>query len=44
MAEIAIPKKGLAGVVINEGPEFRVEVQEVDVPEPSKLAVLISLI
>ncbi|KAK4959320.1 hypothetical protein LTR10_004123 [Elasticomyces elasticus] len=30
-----IPKKGKAAVVVNEGPEFRVEVQEVDVPEPS---------
>ena len=30
-----IPKKGKAAVVINEGPDFRVEVQDVDVPEPS---------
>jgi hypothetical protein len=30
-----IPKKCIAGVVINEGPDFRVEVQEIDVPEPS---------
>lgn len=30
-----IPKKGKAGVVVNEGPEFRVEIQDVDVPEPS---------
>jgi hypothetical protein len=32
-----IPKKGIAGVVINEGPDFQVEVQELDVPEPSEL-------
>lgn len=28
-----IPKKCKAGVVVNEGPDFHVEVQEVDVPE-----------
>jgi propanol-preferring alcohol dehydrogenase len=28
-----IPKKCKAGVVVNEGPDFTVEVQEVDVPE-----------
>ncbi len=28
-----IPKKCKAGVVVNEGPDFRVEVQDVDVPE-----------
>lgn len=32
-----VPKKGKAAVVVNEGPEFRVEIQEVDVPEPSTL-------
>jgi len=36
MPEFEIPKKGKAAVVVNEGPDFRVEVQEVDVPEPSK--------
>ena len=30
-----VPKKGKAGVVVNEGADFRVEVQEVDVPEIS---------
>jgi hypothetical protein len=35
-AEIQIPKKGKAGVVVNEGPDFHIEVQEVDVPEPGK--------
>ncbi len=34
MAE-EIPKQGKAGVVVNEGPDFKVEVQMVDVPEPS---------
>ncbi len=31
-----IPKKGKAGVVVNEGADFHLEVQEVDVPEPSE--------
>jgi hypothetical protein len=31
-----IPKKGKAGVVVNEGMDFHIEVQEVDVPEPSE--------
>ncbi len=35
MAE-EIPKKGIAGVVVNEGSDFRVEVQELDVPVPSE--------
>lgn len=34
MAEPNIPKKCKAGVVVNEGPDFRIEIQEVDVPEP----------
>lgn len=29
-----IPKTCKAGVVVNEGPDFHVEVQDVDVPEP----------
>lgn len=33
-AHFDIPAKTKAGVVVNEGPDFRVEVQEVDVPEP----------
>lgn len=37
MAE-EIPKQGKAGVVVNEGKDFRVEVQMVDVPEPSMLS------
>jgi hypothetical protein len=36
-AETQIPKKGKAAVVVNEGPDFHVEVQEVDVPEPGEL-------
>ena len=32
-----IPKKGLGGVVVNEGPNFDVEVRyDLDVPEPRK--------
>lgn len=36
MTEVQIPKQCKAGVVVNEGPEFQVEVQMVDVPEPSR--------
>lgn len=32
-----IPKKSKAAVVVDEGPDFRVEIQEVDVPEPGEL-------
>lgn len=35
MAE-EIPKKCIGGVVVNEGPDFHLEVQEIDVPEPSE--------
>lgn len=31
-----IPKTCKAGVVVNEGPDFHVEVQDVPVPEPGK--------
>lgn len=34
--EMEIPKQCKAGVVVNEGPNFHVEVQMVDVPEPGK--------
>jgi alcohol dehydrogenase, propanol-preferring len=34
MAEIEIPKKCKAGVVVNPGPDFHLEVRDVDVPEP----------
>jgi hypothetical protein len=37
MAEVEIPKQCKAGVVVNEGPDFKVEVQMVDVPEPGGL-------
>ena len=33
-----IPKECKAGVVVNEGPEFHVEIQMVPVPEPGMLA------
>lgn len=36
MAEVEIPKQCKAGVVVNEGPDFKVEVQMVDVPEPGE--------
>ena len=35
MSQEEIPKQCKAGVVVNEGPDFKVEVQMVDVPEPS---------
>jgi len=35
MTEYEIPKECKAGVVVNEGPDFRVEVQMVPVPEIS---------
>nr|POE47466.1 alcohol dehydrogenase 2 [Quercus suber] len=38
-----IPKQCKAGVVVNEGPDFRVEVQMVDVPEPKDDEVLLRL-
>jgi len=38
-----VPKKGLGGVVINEGPDFRVEIQELDVPEPKDDELLVRL-
>lgn len=38
MVEFEIPKQCKAGVVVNEGPDFKVEMQMVDVPEPGKAA------
>ncbi|OQO12222.1 hypothetical protein B0A48_02863 [Cryoendolithus antarcticus] len=43
MSDPEIPKKCKAGVVVNEGPDFRVEIQEVDVPEPGPNDVLLKL-
>ncbi|GAB7325233.1 hypothetical protein MBLNU13_g09301t1 [Cladosporium sp. NU13] len=43
MSEVDIPKQCKAGVVVNEGPDFRVEVQMVDVPEPGPNDVLLKL-
>ena len=37
MGESEIPKKCKAGVVVNPGPDFHLEVQDVDVPEPGTL-------
>ena len=34
MSQPEIPKKCKAGVVVNPGPDFHLEVQDVDVPEP----------
>jgi propanol-preferring alcohol dehydrogenase len=36
MGDFEIPKKTKAGVVVNEGPDFKVEIQEVDTPEPGR--------
>lgn len=38
-----IPKTGKAGVVVNEGPDFHVEVQDVEVPEPQEGQLLLRL-
>ncbi|OJD34297.1 alcohol dehydrogenase [Diplodia corticola] len=38
-----IPKTCKAGVVVNEGPDFRVEIQDVPVPEPGPSEILIRL-
>lgn len=37
-----IPKQGKAGVVVNEGSDFKIEVQMVDVPEPSRSSALLT--
>lgn len=39
MSQPEIPKKCKAGVVVNPGPDFHLEVQEVDVPEPGRVAM-----
>jgi propanol-preferring alcohol dehydrogenase len=36
-AIIEIPKTCKAGCVVNEGPDFRVEIQDVPVPEPGQI-------
>ena len=37
MSSEEVPKKGLGGVVVNEGPDFKLEVRDdLDVPEPRK--------
>lgn len=33
-AAISVPKRGVAGVVTEYGPDFKLAVEEVDVPEP----------
>lgn len=37
-----IPKECKAGVVVNEGPDFHVEVQMVPVPEPGMSAIALT--
>jgi propanol-preferring alcohol dehydrogenase len=41
MSEVEIPKQCKAGVVVNEGPDFKVEVQMVDVPEPGMSSLVL---
>ena len=41
--EIAIPKKCIAGVCVDEGPDFKLQVEEVDVPEPGIRNIAFSL-
>lgn len=43
MTDVEIPKTGKAGVVVNEGPDFHVEVQDVEVPEPGAGELLLRL-
>jgi len=43
MATETIPKQCKAGVVVNEGPNFKIEVQLVDVPTPAPDEVLLRL-
>ncbi len=43
MAEPEIPKKCKAGVVRNPGPDFHLEVVDVDVPEPGPTELLLRL-
>lgn len=43
MVEFEIPKQCKAGVVVNEGPDFKVEMQMVDVPEPGKAAPCLAI-
>jgi hypothetical protein len=33
-----VPKRCKAGVIVNEGPDFHMEIVEVDVPEPGMLS------
>jgi hypothetical protein len=44
MTEFEIPKECKAGVVVNEGLDFRVEVQMVPVPEISTSAHMLLLV
>lgn len=37
-----IPSHCLAGVVVNEGPDFRVEIETVPVPEPGTYCSILS--
>lgn len=39
-----IPKTCKGGVVVNEGPDFRVEVQDIPVPEPGMCKATVMLI
>jgi hypothetical protein len=41
--KFVIPKTCKAGVVVNEGPDFHLEVQDVDVPVPGPEEVLIKM-
>lgn len=43
MADLDIPKRCRAGVVVNPGPDFSLAVEEVDVPEPGPGQLLLKL-
>jgi propanol-preferring alcohol dehydrogenase len=43
-SQIEIPTHCKAGVVVNEGPDFHVEVQMVPVPQPGRAQIFIGVI
>jgi len=40
--KVEIPKKCLAAVLVNKGPGFSIEIEEVDVPEPGTQTMSLS--
>ena len=42
-SQVEIPTHCKAGVVVNEGPDFHVEVQTVPVPEPGRIPIIVEV-